>query len=179
MVDNNSQWRQYCIQPFKNSGVGIASSSQVLGAHWSIIFRNDIFEIGVKLLMDNQRIGCHGHIVSPGQPLTKVYRDDLKLFEPCYWNIWEQFWKFIEMFYWHSCSAMPCQQLVSDVKKLLGVWAFCNFITVICTFALWTIVVTAFLVESYISLSTVRPLERQRLSALRRMIFAARSVSLI
>ena len=46
---NNSQCRQYCIQTFKSSAIGIASSSQVLGAHWSIIFRNEFSEIGVNL----------------------------------------------------------------------------------------------------------------------------------
>ena len=61
----------------KNSDVGIASSLQVLGAHWSIIFHNEFTEIEVKLLNGQPENFCHGHMVSPGQPLTRVYQDDL------------------------------------------------------------------------------------------------------
>ena len=121
----------------KNSGVGIASSSQVLGAHWSIIFRNEFSEIGVKLFK--------------GQPenwLSWAYGESWSTFDKglsrwslIVWNllltkIWEQFRKFIEMFCWHRCSSMPCHQLVSDAKRLLGVWAFCNFRIVICIFCI-------------------------------------------
>ena len=60
MVDNNSQCRQYCIQAFKNSDVGMASSSQVFGAHISVIFRNEFSEIGVKLLHEQPELVVMG-----------------------------------------------------------------------------------------------------------------------
>ena len=87
--------------------------------------------------MDNQRFGCHGHMASP---VSHRQMCMMWMISNCFnlvtEKIWEQFRNFIKMFCWQRCSAMPCHQLVSDTKKLLSVWAFCNFSNVICTFCI-------------------------------------------
>ena len=86
--------------------------------------------------MDNQRIGCWGHMASPGEPrqtFIMIISNCLNLVtEKC----WGQLRKFIKMFCWHMRSAMPCHHLVGDANKMLVVWAFYNFGTVICTFCI-------------------------------------------
>ena len=121
----------------KNSDVGIASSSQVFEAHWCIIFLNQLSEIGVKLLNEQPENWLSW---AYGKSWSAIDRTFIKMISNCLSlvreKIWEQFWKFFKMFYWQQCLAMPCNQLVCDAKKLLDVWAFCNFSTVICTFCI-------------------------------------------
>ena len=90
-----------------------------------------------KYSMNNQKMGYRTIwqvLVSHRQTFFKIISNCLNLVTENFEHSSGQ--KILKMFCWQWCSAMPCHQLICDAKKLLGVWAFCNYSTVICTFCI-------------------------------------------